>query len=107
MSNSIRFTVVDKNSKQDIETYESEYWNLMDLLRDKLYLDGFGECGGMGRCATCIIEVIGISGNSVIKERNEPVTLSKIRYNDENVRLSCQLFVTKDLNGVEIKIFEL
>lgn len=40
MSNSIRFTVVEKNSKQDIETYESEYRNLMVLLRDKLYLDG-------------------------------------------------------------------
>lgn len=104
MDNTIRFTVIENNSKQLIETYHGEYRNLMFLLRDKLYLDAFGECGGVGRCATCIIKASGISGNSVIKERNEPVTLSKMGYDDDCTRLSCQLFITKDLDGAEIEI---
>ncbi|MDP2089640.1 MAG: 2Fe-2S iron-sulfur cluster-binding protein [Flavobacteriaceae bacterium] len=102
----IKFTVFENGTNFQIETYDGEYRNLMFLLKDKLYLDDFGECGGMGRCATCIIEVSGISGNSVIKERNEPVTLSKMGFEDENIRLACQLFVTADLDGADIEIFE-
>jgi 2Fe-2S ferredoxin len=106
MDHTIRFTVIENNSKQLIETYPGEYPNLMFLLRDKLYLEAFGECGGVGRCATCIIKASGISGNSVTKERNEPATLSKIGYEDDNIRLSCQLLVTKDLDGAAIEIIE-
>lgn len=72
-----------------------------------MYLDCFGECGGMGRCATCIIKINGLTGSSTTKERNEPVTLSKIGYKEENIRLSCQLLVTKDLNGVVVELIGL
>lgn len=106
MDDTIYFTVLDNNAKQVIQTYDGEYRNLMFLLRDKLYLDGFGECGGVGRCATCVIEARGISGNSAIMERNEPVTLGAMGYRDDDKRLSCQLFITKDLNGAEIEILD-
>lgn len=78
----------------------------MFLLKDKIYLDCFGECGGMGRCANCIIKIDGLSGNSIEKVKNEPVTLSKMGYEDENIRLSCQIFVSKDLDRTVIKILE-
>ncbi|MBS1743744.1 MAG: 2Fe-2S iron-sulfur cluster binding domain-containing protein [Bacteroidetes bacterium] len=107
MKNKLSFTVIDNNSRQVIETYVGEYRNLMLLLKDKMYLEYFGECGGMGRCATCVIKIKGLSGNSINKERNEPVTLSKMGHKDENIRLSCQLLVTKDLNGTVIEITEL
>ncbi|WP_291101818.1 MULTISPECIES: 2Fe-2S iron-sulfur cluster-binding protein [unclassified Flavobacterium] len=107
MRGKIHLTVIENNSKHTIETYDGEYKNLMFLLRDKIYLDDFGECGGMGRCATCIIKIIGLTGISTAKERNEPVTLSKIGFVDENIRLSCQLLVTKDLNNTEIELIEL
>ncbi|HLV50643.1 MAG TPA: 2Fe-2S iron-sulfur cluster-binding protein [Flavobacterium sp.] len=107
MKNKISFTVIDNNSKQVIETYDGEYRNLMFLLRDKMYLDYFGECGGLGRCATCVIKIDGLSGNSINKERNEPATLSKMGHEEENIRLSCQIYVTKDLNGAVIEILEL
>jgi 2Fe-2S ferredoxin len=102
----ILFTVRENDTVQSIETYVGQYPNLMFLLRDKLYLDSFGECQGMGRCATCIIKTKGIKGNSVLKERNEPSTLIKMGYTDPNIRLSCQLMVTSDLEGSEIEIFE-
>lgn len=104
--NTIRFTVVENSTKHTIETHVGEYPNLMFLLRDKLYLDGFGECGGVGRCATCIIQAKGIKGNSAQKERNEPTTLSKMGYTDANIRLSCQLFITADIDGSEFEILE-
>lgn len=100
----IRFTVIENNSEQVIETFDGEYRNVMSLLKDKLDLDGFGECGGIGRCATCIVKVSGISGISAIKDRKEPVTLSKSGYDEENIRLSCQLFITKDLNGAIVEL---
>lgn len=104
MNKMIRFTVIENNSKQLIETYEGEYRNLMFLLKDKFDLEEFGECGGIGRCATCIIKVTGVTGISAMKERNEPVTLSKIGYEEDDIRLSCQLFITNDLNGAIVEL---
>ncbi len=105
MSNAtIRFTIIENNKKQVIETYDGEYRNLMFLLKDKLYLDDFGECSGMGRCATCIVRINGLTGSSATKERNEPVTLSQRGYTEDNIRLSCQLYITADLENTEIEV---
>jgi len=103
----IRFTVIENDSEHHISTHHGNYPNLMFLLKEELQLDSFGECGGVGRCATCLVTVKGISGNSLIKERNEPVTLQKLGYTDELTRLSCQLYITKDLNDAEITILEI
>lgn len=103
----IRFTVIENGNEHHISTHHGDYANLMFLLKDELQLDSFGECGGVGRCATCLITTKGISGASLTKERNEPVTLSKLGYTDESTRLSCQLYITKDLNNAEITILEI
>ncbi|MCC6684764.1 MAG: (2Fe-2S)-binding protein [Bacteroidia bacterium] len=106
MKNKINFTVIYGSSNQIIETYNREYRNLMFLLRNKIYPDYFGECGGMGRCGTCIVKIEGLSGSSVNKDRNEPVTLSKLGFEVENIRLSCQIYVTEDLNGTIVEILD-
>ena len=103
----IQFTVIDNDYSELIETQQGSYPNLMFLLRDKLGLESFGECGGVGRCATCIITAEGITGNSILKDRNEPTTLSKMGYEDESTRLSCQLYITSDLDGATITILDL
>lgn len=89
-----------------METYTGEYRNLMALLKDKIYFDYFGECGGMGRCATCIVRITGSKGNSNKKERNEPATLSKCGYKASNIRLSCQILISSDLDGATIQILK-
>lgn len=106
MDNHIQFTVVEDGSEQIIKTYVVEYRNLMTLLKDELFLDSFGECGGVGRCATCIVKTSGITGNSAIKDRNEPMTLTKMGFEDDAIRLSCQLLITKDLEGSSIEIID-
>lgn len=102
----IRFKVMYHGSVSLVETYSGEYRNLMRLLRDVFLIDGFGECGGIGRCATCVIKTTNIKGDSVIKERNEPVTLSRLGFEDPSFRLSCQLFISEDLENAEIEIIE-
>ena len=106
MRKQIHFTVIEDGIETEIETYDGEYKNLMFLLKDQLVLDSFGECGGMGRCATCVIKIQGLTGEAIIKDRNEPVTLSKFGLTDENLRLSCQLLINQDLNDVEIELIE-
>jgi 2Fe-2S ferredoxin len=104
MDDKICFTVIDNNAEQIITTRTGAYNNLMTLLKDKFGLDDFGECGGMGRCATCRIHATGLSGNSLIKERNEGVTLIRQGNGNENIRLSCQLLVTTDLNDTVVEM---
>lgn len=103
----INFTVSIDGSIYSIQTYEGEYRNLMVLIKDKFFVDYFGECGGLGRCGTCVIKIKGLHGTALIKDRNEPVTLTKMGYNEEeNIRLSCQLMINEDLNGTEIEVLE-
>ena len=106
-SSKIKITVLENEIEQTIETYNGEYRNLMELLKDKMYLDCFGECGGMGRCATCIVNITGLQGSSIVKDRNEPVTLAKFGYGDQpELRLSCQLLVSTDLDRAIVSVFE-
>lgn len=102
----INFSVILDNINYPIETYTHEYPNLMFLLRDQLLLDDFGECGGVGRCASCIIKIEGIKEDSSIKERNEGTTLSKMGFTDEAIRLSCQLYINDAIDGAHIEIVE-
>lgn len=100
----INFTVLEGGVAQEIKTYEGEYRNLMFLLADQLYLDGFGECGGLGRCATCVVSINNLSEGFTKKERNEPSTLTKAGYLNQNIRLSCQIFITEELRDALIEI---
>ncbi|UXX79042.1 2Fe-2S iron-sulfur cluster-binding protein [Reichenbachiella carrageenanivorans] len=106
MKNTIQFTVVVEGHNHSLSTYPDAYPNVMTLIKDQLLLDDFGECGGMGRCATCVINTQGLSGESTIKERNEPATLHKYGLDDPGTRLSCQLFVSPDLEGTELTLIE-
>lgn len=102
----IRFTVVENGIPEQIVTHHGAHPNLMFLLKDELQLDSFGECGGVGRCATCVITAKGITGNSALKDRNEPATLAKLGINDAHIRLSCQIYITQDLNDTTITLME-
>ena len=103
----IQFTVTENGIQQKIVTHHGAYPNLMFLLKNELQLDSFGECGGVGRCATCVIKADGITGNSQIKDRNEPATLAKLGFDETHIRLSCQIYITQDLNNSIIELIEL
>ena len=74
----ISITVFLKGEKHSIATYQGEYRNLMALLYDKLFVDDFGECKGIGRCGTCHIHILDGRREWLKREGNEPTTLSKM-----------------------------
>lgn len=96
--------IIEETGEYEISTYTGEYRNLMTLLNDQRLLEGFGECGGMGRCATCLIEIVKIALPLPQKQRNEHSTIIKTGITNPAIRLSCQLMVDKLLDGITIKI---
>lgn len=100
----IHFTVYYNGEKHELQTFYGEYRNLMALLYDKLYTEGFGECKGMGRCGTCVVKVKGpfITVNTL--QRNEESTLNKIGLRGYNMRLACQIEVDEKLKNVIVQI---
>jgi len=100
----ITISIKNEAEKRIVITYKNEYRNLMQLLNNNFYLEGFGECGGMGRCVTCLVRINGLEGLSNLLERNEKVTLGKMGLADSDLRLSCQVLITDDLNNAMIDI---
>ena len=100
----IYFTAYYEGEKHELQTYTYEYRNLMMLLFDKLYIEDFGECKGMGRCGTCAVKISGLSKVVNTLGRNEEQTLIKIGVRGEEIRLSCQMLVDESLQKSTAKI---
>ena len=102
----IIFTLNYFDEEISIETYEGEFRNLMVLINEKIYVEDFGECKGIGRCGTCLVEVDGLDASASEMERNEKSTLAKCALKKENLRLSCQVMINSALKNATIKIVE-
>ncbi len=104
ISQPINIKVLLGDEEHDLVTYKGEYRSLMMLLFDKLYLEDFGECKGVGRCGTCLIEII--DGNSSLEsyDRNEETTIMRTGQDATNCRLSCQIPIDDNLNGIKIRV---
>jgi 2Fe-2S ferredoxin len=102
----IFFTLIYFDEKINIATYEGEFRNLMMLINEKIYVEDFGECKGIGRCGTCLVEVESLGNAALGMERNEKSTLSKVHLKKENLRLSCQILISNALQNARIKIVE-
>lgn len=102
----ISFTLIFLGQKLTIETYEGEFRNLMVLINEKIYVEDFGECKGIGRCGTCLVEVEGLNGIASVMDRNEKSTLAKCAVKKSNLRLSCQIMINNALKNSVIKIVE-
>jgi len=100
----IRFTIIDEDGERLVETYTGEYRNLMALITDKIYVEDFGECKGMGRCGTCVVEIIKTENKSLSFERNEEATIKKTGITNPNYRLACQILVNEELKNSTFRI---
>jgi 2Fe-2S ferredoxin len=76
----------------------------MMLIYDRIYTEGFGECLGMGKCGTCLVEITVKRQEPTAYERNEDVNLARTGLQGENIRLSCQLMVDENLDGLVVKV---
>ncbi|WP_018614498.1 2Fe-2S iron-sulfur cluster-binding protein [Segetibacter koreensis] len=100
----IHFTAYYQGEKYELQTYEGEYRNLMVLLYDKIYIEDFGECKGMGRCGTCVVKVEGLPAGMNTLERNEERTLYKMGIQSSELRLACQILVDENLKNINVEI---
>ena len=79
----------------ELRTYTHEYRSLMMLIYDRSFTEGFGECLGMGKCGTCLIEIISQRTEPTAYERNGDTSLRRAGHSGENIRLACQLDVSE------------
>jgi 2Fe-2S ferredoxin len=85
-----------------LKTFPNEYRSLMMLIYDKISPEDFGDCLGMGKCSTCLIEVTQNNHLSSYN-RNEETTLLKAG-NRNGLRLACQVLVDEHIDGIMVNI---
>jgi 2Fe-2S ferredoxin len=102
----ICFSVFFNGEEIEVATFEGEFRNLMVLINEKLYVEDFGECKGIGRCGTCLVIAEGMGEAASMMERNEKSTLQKCTYEHANLRLSCQIMINDALRGARIQIVD-
>ncbi len=102
----IIFTLIYLDEEIKVATYEGEFRNLMILINEKIYLQDFSECKGIGRCGTCLVEIERLNGLASSMERNEKSTLEKCAVEKPNLRLSYQIMVNAALKNTVIKVVE-
>lgn len=88
-----------------LQTFAGEYRDLKCLIQDRLYTDDFGQCGGMGRCGTCIVRIEGLEASAEFL-RNEKTTLGRVAPGVNNIRLACQIPVDDRLSNLIITVLE-
>lgn len=81
-----------------------EGWRVMEIIRD-YGLPIKAECGGACACATCHVYVDEIWMNKVPVMRDEEEEMLDGAFNvTENSRLSCQLIMSEDLDGLKVRL---
>ena len=106
MERDIKIKVRVYGEEHELETYDGEYRNLMMLIYDRIYIDEFGECKGVGRCGTCHVYVLKAPAGLVFHDGVEHTTLSRLGNTNDTSHLACQIMVDKNLDGLEVEVAE-
>lgn len=95
--------VIDRNG-QSHEIDGTTGWSLMEVIRDK-GLPIEAACGGCASCATCHVYVDADWEDKLnAKSEEEEDMLDLALEVQGNSRLSCQVKLTDDLNGLKVTL---
>ena len=99
----MKLIVVDHDGNtHDLEALEG--WRVMEVIRD-WGLDIKAECGGACSCATCHVFV---DDNWIelldAPSHEEEDMLDTVPDADVNSRLSCQILMSNDLDGLRVRL---
>ncbi len=94
-----------KGEKSELDAPNGD--TLMEALRDNGYDEIEAICGGVCSCSTCHVYVEGEWQNKLgERSEDEYQLVSSTEHYRENSRLSCQITVTDEMDGLEITIAE-
>ena len=103
MINEINIKVIDRNGElHNLKGPIDMNLNVMELLKiNELPVEG--TCGGMAMCASCHVYVL---SDHILPEKtfDETAMLEESWDMQDNSRLSCQLKLSKQLEGFTIQI---
>ena len=102
----INLIITDRNGKtHDIEAPTEISMNLMEIIRSYELADegSIGICGGMVMCASCQCYINSEHNLPEISDEEEAM-LSEAFYVKKNSRLSCQIAISSELNGLKVEI---
>ncbi len=99
----VNITIIDREGKpHKVQAPTDMNMNLMEVCK-AFDLPVAGTCGGMALCASCQVYVE--SDHPLPEmEMDEEAMLSEAFYVEDNSRLSCQIPITKDLEGLVVKL---
>ena len=102
-SNTIDIIIINREGQE--QTYQAPTdmsLNLMDFCR-AVELPVKGECGGMALCATCQVYVL--SDHSLPEASDDELAmLDQAFFVKANSRLSCQIHLNPDLQGLKVAL---
>lgn len=99
----IALTVIDRHGDaHQLEAPVDMNFNLMEIMK-ACELPVEGTCGGMALCASCHVY---IESDHEIFDRSadEEDMLDQAFFVQENSRLSCQIKISNDIEGLKIKL---
>lgn len=102
----VKITIIDREgTAHEVDAPTDMAMNLMEVIRSyELAPEGtIGICGGMAMCASCQCYV---QSDTELpeKEDDEEAMLSEAFFVKDNSRLSCQISITEDLEGLQVKL---
>ena len=106
MANDVNIQITDRDGiTHDVLAPTDMALNLMEVIRlFELAPEGtIGVCGGMAMCASCQCYIIS-SHKLNEKSEDEDAMLSEAFNVKQSSRLGCQIQITNELEGLEIKL---
>lgn len=106
MNPDIKVTIIDREGiKHEVTAPTDMNMNLMELVRSyELAPEGtIGVCGGMAMCASCQCYLQSDHDLPPMSDEEEAM-LSEAFNVRSNSRLGCQIFITPELEGLEIEL---
>lgn len=101
--NVINLTVIDREgTAHEIEAPTDMNFNVMEICRAS-ELPVEGTCGGMALCASCHVYVESDHELSEPTEDEEDM-LDQAFFVEDNSRLSCQIKIAKEIDGLKVQL---
>lgn len=96
--------VVTNREGETSEIEVEEGLTVMEAIRDNGFDELLALCGGCCSCATCHVMVEGSDGKLPEMTEDEDDLLESSDHRQTSSRLSCQIPLTSDLDGLKVTI---